>query len=138
VVLFQDAQLTLANKKTIKTNNVKILFMADFPLSKSFCPPSFPWPLAVLRLSFLESAMDLEEATCVYAVFMPTSFRIQRMFAIHAGEKMSWWSTCEERGFRSLSLLSTLAEKSSSPTSTKVVNELNHPRTHVRGFAAMV
>jgi hypothetical protein len=53
--------------------------MGDFLLSKSFCPPSFPCPLAVLRLSFFESTMGLGEATCVYAVFMPTSFRILRV-----------------------------------------------------------
>jgi hypothetical protein len=75
--LFQDAQLTAANKKAIKTNNVRVFFMADFPLSKSFCPPSFPWPLAVPRLSFFERTMGLGEAICVHAVFMPISFRIQ-------------------------------------------------------------
>jgi hypothetical protein len=26
--------------------------MGDSFLSKSFCPPSFPWPLVALRLSF--------------------------------------------------------------------------------------
>jgi hypothetical protein len=56
--------------------------MADFPPSKAFFPPSFPWPLAVLSLSFFESTMGLAEATCVYAVFMPTSFRIQRVTVI--------------------------------------------------------
>jgi hypothetical protein len=39
--------------------------------------------LAVLRLSFFESTMGLGEATCVYAVFMPTSFHIQRVTVIN-------------------------------------------------------
>jgi hypothetical protein len=57
--------------------------MADFPLSESFCPPSLIWPLAVLHLSFFESTMGLGEATFIYAVFVPTSFRIQRVTVIN-------------------------------------------------------
>jgi len=55
----------------------------------SVCPSHFVL-LLVLGLSlsfaqlFIESTMGLGEATCFYAVFMPTSFRIQRVTVIRA------------------------------------------------------
>ena len=54
----------------------------------SLCPNHFVLLLFLgLSLScaylFFESAMGFGETTCVYAVFMPTSFRIQRVTVIN-------------------------------------------------------
>jgi len=61
----------------------------------SSCPNHFVLLLFLgLSLScayhFFESTMGLGETTCCYAVFMPTSFRIQRVTIIGAAGSKTW------------------------------------------------